>query len=302
MNDEVKAVEQQDDLSIDTNIDDLDGGDLLSGGEGSGEVEIVLAGQDGSPSSEAKPDHRDHILRRLQKKRDRIEQENLELKLKLAAQNSSAVESDNPPVLEDFEYDDAKHQAALSRWQVSQTERVTKRVLQQQQDGHNVVAASQKKEKALETYAETASKLGVLDFNETQDKAMDVLGEDFSEVLATNLPTESPKLMYWFGKNPQKAAEYRDRYLSNPGATTFELGKLAAQLTVKRKRSSAADPEKHIESSGVTGGTSDFLKGYKNIMKQLDSGKLEPGQGVRQVRALKREAKVAGYDVSQLKE
>jgi hypothetical protein len=69
MNDEVKAVEQQDDLSIDTNIDDLDGGDLLSGGEGSEEVEIVLAGQDGSPSSEAKPDHRDHILRRLQKKK-----------------------------------------------------------------------------------------------------------------------------------------------------------------------------------------------------------------------------------------
>ena len=76
MSEEEKAVEQQDDISIDDTDATLDGGEQLVGDEVNEEVEIVLAGQEDSPSDEAasKPDNRDYILRRMQKKRDKVEQ------------------------------------------------------------------------------------------------------------------------------------------------------------------------------------------------------------------------------------
>ena len=302
MSEEEKAVEQQDDISIgDTGVT-LDGGEQLVGDEVNEEVEIVLAGQEDSPSDEAasKPDNRDYILRRMQKKRDKVEQENLELKLKLAA-NSSRSDNAEPPTLEQCEYDDTRFQSELSKWQAVQQESSVRRIIQEQQEGHRLVAAEQGKQQALETYAENASKLGVLDFNESQDKAMDILGDDFSELLAVQLPVDSPKLMYWFGKNPKEAEKYRDLYQSNPGGATFELGKLAAKLTVKRKHSSAASPERKIDASGVPGGNSDFQKRYQEIDKQLDSGKLSIQQGVNKVLELKQEARKAGFDVAQLK-
>ena len=76
-----------------------------------------------------------------------------------------------------------------------------------------------------------------------------------------------------------------------PGGATFELGKLAAKLTVKRKHSSAASPERKIDASGVPGGNSDFLKRYQEIDKQLDDGKLSIQQGINKQRELKKEDK-----------
>jgi len=171
--------------------------------------------------------------------------------------------------------------------------------LDKQQNGHNLVAAQQKVDQNLRTYAENASKLKVSDFNETQDKAFDILGDDFAQLIAQELPEDAPTLMYWLGKNPGEAVGYRDRYLSNPGGTTFALGKLAGKLTIQRKRTSAAAPESTVESGSVGGLDTNWQKQLDKLSDEAEFGNISKTLNAK--RAIKKQAKAAGFDVSTLK-
>ena len=261
------------------------------------ENEIVIAGQD--EETESKSDPKDHILKRVMRRKDKLQGENEDLKTQLqqlANQNTQVV----APRPDEFAFDDrADYLAADAKWHQELLSTTVSQQLNVQQDGHRVAAAEQQREAKIELYATTAANLKVSDFNDLQDKAFEILGDEFAQLLVENLPKQAPSLVCWFANNPVEAARYRDDYKSNPGNTTFELGLLAGKLTKQPKRTQAANPEVKIEGAGMGGVETDWQTKLDKIDNDADMSNLS--KALRARRQVKAEAKAAGFDVSTLK-
>ncbi len=264
------------------------------------ENEIVLAGQDEAEGKSDPKSNTDHILNRVMRKKDKLTDENTRLRAQLEAAAKPAVPSALQSVPDEYAYENREdYLAALAVHNRQMMSGVVSEQLNQQQNGHRVEAQEQRRSDSLKTYAETASKLNVSDFNETQDRAFDVLGDDFAQLIAEQLPQDAPKLLYYLGKNSAKAEELRDKFASNPGGVTFELGKLAGNLTIQPKRTNAAQPEAKIESGSVGGINENWQDQYTKIMDSADNDNI--AKTLNAMRELKKQAKEAGFDVSTLR-
>lgn len=291
-----EVAEQQDENAVigDTIETDPPGDEITDEIE---ENEIVLAGQE--VETESKSDPKDHILKRVMRRKDKLldENETLKAQIQQLANQSTQVVAPRP---DEFAFDDRNdYLAADAKWQQELLRDTVSQQLSTQQDGHRVAAQEQKRDDALKTYATNAAAMKVSDFNEAQDKAFELLGEEFMHLLIENLPDDAPKLAYWFSKNPADAVQYRDDYKTNPGGTTFKLGKLAGKLTIKPKRSEAANPETKVEGAGLGGSETDWQTKLDKIDNDADMSNLS--RALRARRQIKVEAKAAGFDVSTLK-
>lgn len=298
-----QAAEQQGEITTEVEGEEQQPGQVedqnLEGGEDTEEFEIVLAGQDEPTGKPETKSSKDYILNRVMRKKEKLTDENAQLRQQLESIAKPQVASVQARP-DEYAYEDRQeYLQADAQWQSQMLSNAVSEQLNQQQNGHRANAAAQEVETALTSYAENAAKLRVSNFNEVQDKAFDVLGDDFAQMIARELPEDGPKLMYHLGLNPQEAVRLRDEYLVNPGKTTFSLGKLASKLTVKRKESTAAQPEKKVESGAVGGINEDWQAAYNKIMDTADNDNI--GKTLKQIRALKTQAKAAGFDTSTLK-
>lgn len=284
---EVEVVEQEPGQAVD---------ETLEVDEANEENEIVLAGED---DAEEKPDPKSnasYILKRVLGREDKLKVENDRLRQEAAAKPvmptlQSAPDEDAFDTRQDY-------LVAQSTYQRQMMSEVVGQQLNQQQNGHRLQAQQQRREDSLKTYAETASKLNVSDFNETQDKAFDVLGDDIAQMIAEQLPSDAPKLLYYLGKNSKKAEELREKFAINPGGMTFELGKLAGNLSIKPKRTKAAQPESKVKGGSVGGSGDSWQKQLDKIDDSADFSNMSKSINAR--RKLMKEAGAAGFDVSTL--
>ncbi|WP_299084910.1 hypothetical protein [uncultured Paraglaciecola sp.] len=284
--------------------------DKPAGNQDSEENEIVLAGQEESPSSQAnKPNNDQHsntdaVIKRMKRKRERIDAENEQLRreneqLRRHAQSPGAGQRQHDqslqlpkrPTRAEFSYDEDKFDAAIAEWTEQVADVKAEARIREANQGQRTIAAQQREAKALEQYAKSANALKLPDFNEAQEDALDVIGTDFGVMLARELPDDAPKLVYFFGKNPDEALKYREMFDNNPGGTTFALGKLAERLVIKRKQSSAAAPEDRIEGEGLAGGDSSLQGQLAKIDEKLEKDEISPAQAIRETRRIKRELK-----------
>lgn len=300
---EVQATqEQHDEKSTEAEPEGTSNQEGNAESEAHEEFDIVLAGQD-EPTEEPKPRaSKDHILNRVLRKKEKLRDENVQLRQQLQQQMTPAQPSvaATAAAPDEYAYEDRNaYLADHAKWQQAMFSNVVSQQLNQQQNGHRIAAQEQEQSQALSTYADNAAKLNLPDFNDAQDKAFDILGDDFAQLIAQELPEDGAKLMYWFGKNPREAAQYRDNFQRNPGNTTFSLGKLAGNLTKQPRRSKAAQPESKVESASVGGGNSSWQRQYTQIMDGATDATI--GKSMRQIRELKAKAKADGFDVSTLK-
>lgn len=298
-----QAAEQQSEITTEVSSDEQIPGQVEDQSqevsEAVEEFEIVLAGQDEPTGKPEAKSSKDFILNRVMRKKEKLADENALLRQQLesiAKPQAASVEA-RP---DEYAFEDRQeYLQADAKWQSQMLSNAVSEQLNHQQNGHRQQAAAQEVETALTSYAENAAKLKVSNFNEVQDKAFDVLGDEFAQMIARELPDDGPKLIYHLGLNPQEAVRLRDEYKVNPGKTTFSLGKLASNLTVKRKESTAAQPESKVESGAVGGINEDWQAAYDKIMDAADSDNI--GKSLRQIRTLKTQAKAAGFDTSTLK-
>ena len=304
MNDQ--ATELQDETAIVETTEGIDPLEVTLDDENT-DFDIVLAGQEQPQGKPEVKNTSDHILNRVMKKRDKLQGENVSLQdenvslrqqLEQVAKQPQVNAVGQPP--DEYNYDDrGEYLQAKSLYDQQMLSNVVSSQLNQQQNGHRIAAREQEQEAKLRTYAENASKLKVRDFNQAQDKAFDVLGDDFAQLIARELPEDAPKLIYYLGKNSQVAADMRDEYISNPGSVTFKLGKLAGNLTIKPRESQAADPESKIESGAVGGINENWQAQLDKIGDETDMNNIS--KSLNAIRAVKAKAKAAGYDISTLK-
>lgn len=256
------------------------------------EDEIVLTGQE--PQDKPERTKSEHILNRVMKRDKKLQDENAALKQQL---NKQAVAPAAPQVQarpDEYAYENRDDfLRADSEWMSQMLNGAVSGQLNQQQNGHRIAAQQQQQNEALTTYANNAAKLKVSNFNEVQDKAFDVLGDDFAKLIAEQLPEDAPKLMYHFGRNPQEAIRIREEYETNPGRTTFSLGKLAANLVVKKRQSKAASPEAKPENGSVGGMIDSLDKQMAKLDKDLEAGTITINECLNARRKIKAEHRKA---------
>ena len=110
-------------------------------------------------------------------------------------------------------------------------------------------------ERKQNAHYEAADKLGVKDYDDTEDKAIAILGKDAANQLIAAIPDSSPRVLYYLGKNESVAQELADLIKSDPVAGVLKLGALGAQLKVQPKRKSGATPNPDDELVGTTNQT-----------------------------------------------
>lgn len=111
---------------------------------------------------------------------------------------------------------------------------------------------SQATEAKLTAHYDRATELKVSDYADTEDKAIEVLGDDISKFIMSST-AKSHLILYHLGKNPVKAGELAARIRKDPGSGTVEIGELAAKITLRKADTQLETPEPATDLSG--GGT-----------------------------------------------
>ena len=111
---------------------------------------------------------------------------------------------------------------------------------------------------------EKAAELKVPDFEEMEDNAIRLLGEDLFNVIVKDWPETSPQMAYILGKNADEASRIR-RFAENGESVKCvqAIERIAAKVKVKTKKTIPADPDKKLEGG---------ILSSKNKLGYMDRG------------------------------
>lgn len=153
------------------------------------------------------------------------------------------------------------------------------------------VAAAQKLETAQTSHYERAAKLGVKDYEETEDKAIEIFGTDNVNHLISNLD-KSEVALYFFGKNTDLAHKYAEMFKTQPIKALVEIGGLLKEIKVKPKNEPSPDPDIELE-----GGSPSNLEAAQRKLNKLRDKVCETGKGMDKVANFKKQCKEKGISV-----
>jgi hypothetical protein len=266
------------------------------------EVEVVLETIDGEEETTSEPPaKRSPVIRDMRKRIKEQNRENKDLSTEnatLRAQLAAAAQqqpappappapevSDVPPTLESCGYDSDKFQEEYSKWNDAQLDKKLDQRLQQQQRREQKSSATQQNESLIEGHYQRASELKVGDYEAVEDVAVAALGVQLVQAIQTTVDN-SETLIYWLGKNPEKAAALAVQFEANPGKATFELGKLASRVSLRPKGGGAPDPDIPVRGGGGTVNASLVAKYQKALDEATNADNpLEARRKVREAAA-----------------
>lgn len=96
---------------------------------------------------------------------------------------------------------------------------------------------------------ERADEIGAKDYEATEDKALEVLGQATANHIIDNFD-DSHIILYYLGKNPDEAKRIAHLLETQSIKGVAEVGRLSAQLQIKPKNKTVADPDEEIISDG----------------------------------------------------
>ena len=278
--------------------------------EDAGEVELVVDG-DTHPKKNETPRG---FLKRINKlngkvdtakqetaaereKREFLEDENRVLKVALEqARGGKKTEAPTLPNPDDYDGgpSDQGYIDAVIEYQDKVTEAKVAAGIQQARQQATVTAAeeagAQKLAERQEAHYKRAAKLKVKDYEETEDKAIEIFGNDHINHLVANLDN-SEVAFYYFGKNPEVAQKYSDMLKREPIKALIEIGGLLAKIKVKPKRESAPDPDIELE-----GGAPSNLEAMQTKLNKLREA-AQKGGDMAPLMAFKKKMKDKGIQL-----
>ncbi len=296
-----EAAEQVDDKSADAD----DEGQPEPDGQ---EVEIVRAGDDGSQPKDKTAGIRKRVNKLNAKVRaaeDTSSQAVAELAtlreqnkvLQLFVEQTKAAESTKPPDPNDF--DDGVHDPKYVEAHQKHTQEVIAAEVQKQAAAFAPVqtdtsSVSRELERRQTRHYEQADKLGAVDYQETEDKAVAILGNETVNQLISKMDS-SPLILYFLGKNPDEAEEIKALIDTDPVKAVLKLGELGAGLKVQPKAKSDPTPDPDDElRGGSPAATGALAKKFEKAIALAQQGGEKSQKGLKQMAALRKEAKAKG--------
>jgi len=272
------------------------------------EVEVVLAGDDGS-----QPDKQHGIRKRINKLNNRLaqaegkttnaeheltlEKERSKL-LQLALDQKAPIEVATPPDPADFDDGarDPKYVKALNAYNqpiiAAEVQKQTANLAPAQ-----VNTVDRDLERKQTKHYERANVLGAKDFEETEDKAIERLGNDTVNQLIRNFD-KSELILYYLGKNPGKAEEIAQLIKTNPIMGVAELGRMEARLSAKPKSTTEPTPDPDEELSGGSPAAGKSNKFQRKLDKAREDAQDGASGRMQAIANIKKEAKEAGVTVN----
>lgn len=194
----------------------------------------------------------------------------LEIALQQARENQSQVKQPDPADFDDGytdprfqEQQNAFNQEVIQREVSKQVQASTKTV----EDNSSVHFQSQELEKKQLKHYERASEIGAKDYSETEDKAIEVLGNEVVNHIIDNF-TDSQYLLYYLGKNPNEADRIAGLIQSKPILGIAEIGRLSSQLKVKPITNTTPNPDEELEG-GESSATSSLQRQLDKLRDQV---------------------------------
>lgn len=228
------------------------------------EVEIVVEGEE-KPASKSVPiglrkrfnklngkiDAANSEAEEARKRAQMLEEENKLLRLQ--AQQSKPVAR---PKEDDFDTH-AEYVAAVEKYDNDRIERIAEekanQILKQSQTQSNTANQSQQLQSKIEAHYDRASTLKLKNYEELEDKAIDILGTDLAKVIMANT-AKSHLIMAHLGANVGKAMELAELVKTDPVSAFAQAVEIGSTLSV-RPKSNAPDPESRLSSgSGLVKG------------------------------------------------
>lgn len=228
------------------------------------EVEVVFEGEDEPTSKPVRGVRR--LVKRLgeakaetdqeRKQREALEEENKLLRMKIL-QQQNVTEAE--PNADDFDTD-AEYQAALKdhfkREARKAAQEETARLISETRQQTTQAQKSAARSSQLDEHYKRVDSSGIKGYDELEGTAIEIMGQDLVEEIAAN-NDKGHLIIAHLGVNVGKAEKYARMARENPVRTLLEIGALANELKVQRKRSRPASPETRIDKGLATSEKSD---------------------------------------------
>lgn len=245
------------------------------------EFEIVLGSAEEPSAEETKKAKKPRGVKRLLAERREDKDTIAELQAKLAAQqqtapvvNASPVESGvSMPIMPTeestgydpvvFQQEIVKYNQKMAEFLQSNATAAAQKVYDQQQTSIQRTRESERLTNVIESHYERAEKLNLPDYEAAEDKVIEILDQNAVSQIAQIVPN-SEAVVYYLGKNPDKALELREIWENNVGAAAFKLGELSKDLKVVPKQRQRPAPESRV--TGAAPATKSSLE--KEIEKE----------------------------------
>ncbi|MEW8053455.1 MAG: hypothetical protein AB2754_16160 [Candidatus Thiodiazotropha endolucinida] len=219
-----------------------------------------------------------------------LEAENqlLRMQLEQGPKQETLVE----PTLESCGHDEERYQKERLDYMYKLGVEESKKYVDEQLSSLNQTTQVRQQEattdSALDRHYTEAGKLKVSDFNDAEDKVIDLFGKEATQTLIAN-SERSHLLVYWLGKNPGKAAYYANLIKTQPLKGAMALGELEAKLKTKPKSDKPpAEPDTPLDGASTPTDTAAWKR-------RLDKIRDDGGQGcISKAIELKKEAARAG--------
>jgi len=201
------------------------------------------------PEPEKKPDG-DRVQKRInkitrEKHEARARAEAAERRLKeLEAQKPQAATVAEEPKIEDYDYDDEAHRAALVRYQVAQE-------MARERERMAIESQETAKQQAAREFQAKVDAAGIEDYAEVIQNLVEVVPIPETIVDAIQRDERGPELAYYLGNHLDVA----DKLVGLPPMqAALELGKISAGLSKGKqiKTTTAPEPVKTVGSGGGT--------------------------------------------------
>ena len=190
----------------------------------------------------------------------------LEIALQQARENQATLTPPDPSQFDEGANDPKFHEKnnAYNEARINQAvEKAVQASSRTVSDNSNVNIKAHELEKAQFKHYERATEIGAKDYSETEDKAIEILGNENVNHIIENFP-DSQFLLYYLGKNPQEAERLSSLIRDKPIQGVAEIGRLSSELKVKTKTVTSPNPDAEIEG-GEPGGNAN-----SSLLKQLD--------------------------------
>jgi len=240
--------------------------------EAEAEFEVVLDGEESSPTPARKGGLQTRISKLTRQRReaeeeaDRLKRENELLK------QSQPITA---PKLEDFDYDDDKYNAAVQSYQDSRQRTIAREVAtetaQQFNQSQQREEVDQKLEAKARAHYERAGELKVSDYESAEDVVIERLGTTaVSELIGTL--DKSAAVLYHLGKNPGTLEEIASLLTENPLRAAMRLGAIESKLVVRPRLSNTPNPDDPLP--GGSPGGSDIESQIDKAREKVAAGKM----------------------------
>lgn len=230
-----------------------------------------------------------------------VHEKNKNAVLEMALEQEKSRVTSQMPNPNDFDdgANDAKYVHALNEHnQAAIQAGIEKAIATQPAPAAPVVGQDPDIERLQSAHYTKAAKLGIEDFGEVEDVALDIMGQESVNWIIANTEN-SELLLYYLGKNPDQAHEIADLARRNSGKAVLKLGRLDGRVKTRPKANAnpASDPDDELPGGTPSAAAANVFQRKLDKLREkvAVSGDSEI---MGQILTLKKQAREKGVAVS----